>query len=165
MYCQGRLAVQNFAPDEVLYRRCSAGEIDLETGLPDSSAFTFPRMSVNRGAFSEPGDCRYPANHHDYVVAFTVGDIPTPLQAENRGNTIHFRPFHEPITRDDDSTRDFENYGHTEIRAYRTAACADVDEVKKSSKLPDSVKLKFRQMLADRCRIVCEPRPDLNPNQ
>jgi hypothetical protein len=166
MYCRDRPVVPEFEQDELLFRRCRADQVDVESERALAPAFQFPgnvRLSVNRGRFSEPGDCRYPDRHHDYVVKVTVRDIPPILKADNDGNTCHFRPVHDPIRQDDQLAFEFENYGHSEIRAYRDAACAEASRVKKNEKLPGTVKLAFRQKLADQSRIALTPSPELNP--
>jgi hypothetical protein len=164
MYCWDRPAIQNFDNNELLYRRCEPGMVDVVNNRALASAFSFPgnaRLSVNRGLFSEPGDCRYPNRHHDYVVQFRVGEMPPSIQAENGGTLCHFGVVHDPI-REDKPPYDFENYGHSEIRVYRNATRADADQIPRNNKLPDTVKLEFRQALADKSRIAQHPNPELN---
>ena len=161
MFCSGRPADQDFSdPSEALYRRCSESDVDLANDRALVSAFSFPtppRLSLNRGRHSEPGDCRYPSRHQDYVVAIPVETVPPFLETENGGKTCHFKLVHDPIRKDDPERGEFENYGHTELRVYKQPSCEPEHEYPKGSALPNTTKIKFRQKLADNSRIVLEP--------
>jgi hypothetical protein len=163
MYCRGRAALQNFDGNELLYRRCSADMVDVPSNRALVAAFIFPgnaRLSVNRGLFSEPGDCRYPDRHHEYVVRFCVGDVPASIEGE-KGSRSYFGVVHDPI-RQDSPPHEFENYGHSEILAFKKPTCLEEDRIPKNNKLPNTVKLEFRQQLADKARIALTPNPELN---
>jgi hypothetical protein len=152
MYRRGRAAVQDITAGDELFRRCAESDIDFANGKAFISAFSFPDISVNMGRFGEPGDCRYPHFHHQFVVGFPAGAVLPTVQAENGGRICNFRVIHEP---------DEDNYGHAVIRAFRAEDQAPIVENKH---IPKTVKTKFRQWIADRTRIACGPNPELNPS-
>jgi hypothetical protein len=144
MIRNGRPALTHFAPDELLFLRY--GVDDFVNGQLAAAAIHFPKQSVNRGRFSEPGDVLF---HNDGkydglgAVEFDVADIPATITGD-QGSTYRFFMHHEPLD---------DNYGHSEIWSARPRAEEEYREPSKSTKLQFRMQL-CKRILASRIRIA-----------
>ena len=77
------------------------------------------------------------------VLAFRVQDIPARLEQAGMSYVFEFQPIHDP---------EEENYSHTEIRTYRDGIHD------KKIEPPKTIRKKFRQMLAEKARLLVSAR-------
>lgn len=145
----GQQTIQEFEADESLYFRFSSKHFSDENRLP-VAAIRFPDFSVNRGRFSRPIDVLFP-NWIDWGIAeFKVSAIPSPLRSDDEKDEREFcfKAYHDPIdtTHPAYTEQQFENYAHTEIRAFLEGEHFTKDP-------PKSVKKKFRLKLSDATKI------------
>ncbi len=155
-FVNGRLPVEHFEPDELLYFRFSSIHFTDESRLP-VAAIKFPDFSVNRGKFSQPTDVLIPHWEGWGIAEFEVQAIPLTLNSGD-GREFEFKVKHDPI---DDKhpyytqpNQQFENYAHSEVRVFENG-----EHLKR--KLTDSVKKQFRMKMSDKTKIVVilEPSP------
>ena len=132
----GRPDDQEFLATEELYRRCANWPLnEHRSGI----AFPFPDFSVNRQKYCEnPYWTLLPDHHNLRVISFLVGDIPAELIAEHNMQVFNFRPVHRP---EDD------NYSHSEISTF-------LDGEQITNEPPRALRKKFRQLLAERCKLA-----------
>jgi hypothetical protein len=102
VYCNNRVADQNFPPDELLFRRfprnslINGWPVPLNLPIEDTSG-----ISVNRARYSLPQDVLDPdCCHGKYridmvVLEFAVGDLPKKVAAHDR--EFAFVPKHVPL--------------------------------------------------------------------
>ncbi len=151
MYRHGRAIDPIFAPDENLYMRVCADQIDLEERRVLPTAFRFPNQSVNREKYTgDPLWVLYPNFFDMGVVAFEVQQIPTPILREG-GPAYEFRPVHDPLE---------ENYGHSEVRGNRESDRTFNPRLK----APRNVKVQFRMRLGEAARIIHYPEVEESNN-
>ena len=153
MYRNSRALDNDFAADELLYRRFSKNEVAEGRLLP--SAIDFPDWSINRQKYSEPGDVRFPAGCEEIyfccgVVGFKVSDIPTSLTIETTPAVFTFDVQHRP---EDD------NYSHSEVWTYKDGYHSSDKKFKK--KINTMLKKKFRQILSDRTYVIEDCQPNI----
>ena len=140
MYRRGRPIDPEFLPPELLYYR-----IGVPGGVgsrPDGVDIRLPEDSVNRGKYSEPADVLYPDCFHLGVAEFPVSGIPAPRSfTDQAGETREFRlrAEHDPYE---------DNYAHSEVRAFREGT-----RVKRTGKIPVTIKAEFRQLIAEAMTI------------
>lgn len=149
MYRRERLPDPQFNPREPMYIRCASNHLqrtsDARRLLP-----TFIRasgQSLNRGKYSFCFDVLLPGAQQASLqwlycgVAFLqVSEVPNQLQFS--ATATAFRVEHLP---DDD------NYGHSEIRAYKS------DKLLAHNKVAETVKKELRQIISDRARVLLLP--------
>jgi hypothetical protein len=143
----GRLPDQNFAPDELLYYRVpkfdDRGKVSVQDVAP------CPDTSVNRGKYSRPEHvlfARYPLYLRQQVAQFHVSDIPEYLLS-GIGERIRFVIEHDPVRPPEEQ---YENYSHSEIRAFNGTV--------RAKKVSPKVQKEFRQIISELMKPV--PRPD-----
>jgi len=139
MYKDDRPIDQFFDKEELLYNRCLSDHIRGNSLLP--SAIKFPDWSVNRSKYSDPEDVLFPKFFDWGIAQFTVGDVPDSLTSP--GEIIYnFKVDHDPVE---------DNYAHSEIRTYK-------EEIhKKDLDVNNTVKKKFRQILAEKTIVIRQP--------
>jgi hypothetical protein len=147
----GRPTIKDFEPDESLYFRFSSKHFSDENRLP-VAAIRFPDFSVNAGSFSQPIDVLIPHWIDLGIAEFKVSAIPSPLKSDNKDDReFFFKACHDPIDVNHPAfnmpNQGFENYAHTEIRAF-----LEGEHFKQEP--PKSVKKQFRLKLSDTTKIV-----------
>lgn len=150
MYQAAQPVVNTFAPEELLYRRCTKDEVEGDHLEP--TAISFKGWSVNRGSLSEPEDVLIPDddavddNYDGWGIAyFEVRDVPLSLETEG-SNVFTFKPVHVPKP---------ENYSHSEIRTFRNGV------LDLRAKLTTINKLKLKQLkeaFSRKTRILLQPQ-------
>jgi len=136
MYRRGRPVDPVFEPAEEPYERihhrAHAAAWSLNARFPD--------FSVNRQKYSEPEGVPI-RNWPDWgIVGFRVDAIPPYL--ESGGGVIYsFQVVHEPIE---------DNYAYSEVHTLK-------GDKRNPSKVPEPVKKVFRQILAERLRLIRAP--------
>jgi hypothetical protein len=141
-YKNGEATDQQFAPDELLYRRVKKEFVQGRQVLP--SALAFPRQSFNRQKYSETEDvlhqdCCGGENRAGLGVAeCAVADLPSPLTADD-GRVFHFCAVHVP----GDCC-----FAHSELHCLLNDQ--PIDEPNKK------IRERFRVSLAQRLRIRIE---------
>lgn len=145
--------VQEFEPDEKLYRRCSndmviGGHLAPPSVTTQPQGIDFPEMSVNRGNFSEANDVCLAISRTDSdwdrwgIAQFIVSDVPE----QYNGTLIPQQPewtwrlFHNP---------DPENYAHSEVRSYGDGNFATP---------PKLVRKWFRTALHFKAKVIKDPQ-------
>ena len=111
----GRPIDSDMPGHELLYLRCKAGWIDVNGRLKAANVH-FPDQSVNRERYSSRYDVLLPNQEAETaewifwgVVKLTVEDVPS--KGESPSNVaVTFTVEHDPLD---------DNYGHTELRAYK----------------------------------------------
>ncbi|MGI8638885.1 MAG: hypothetical protein ACR2MG_02910 [Pyrinomonadaceae bacterium] len=146
----GRPTIKDFEPNESLYFRFSSEHFPDETRLP-VAAIRFPDFSVNAGSLSQPSDVLIPHWINLGIAELKVSAIPLPLRSDDKNDEreFSFKACHDPIdeTHPAYSKQQFENYAHTEIRAF-----LENEHFKKDP--PKSVRKKFRLILSDATKII-----------
>ena len=134
-----------FDPDEQLYFRVRPDEHVLDAvTLEDIPSLP---LSVNRGSLSQPEDVI--ANYPGWgIIGFPVKAIPKTLAAEQGDTEYQFRI----VTKVEHG-----NEAHADIECLKNGK-----RVEKSSKISETVKLKFRESIRRHARWI--RRPD-NPSQ
>ncbi|MBI2435777.1 MAG: hypothetical protein HYV26_23220 [Candidatus Hydrogenedentes bacterium] len=146
----GRGADNNFAQDELLYRRFMPEQL-LKSGRIDLTAFKFPDirdgkplhgMSVNRQKGG--GNPEYLLLDHSGwgVFQIAVNDIPTPQY--DAGKPYDFRPIHLP---------EKNNYFHSEIRCFDVAGLVDPEKP-----LSKEVLDRWRLRMQMKARLAIRPQ-------
>jgi hypothetical protein len=133
----GRLADQEFRPEELLYRRYI--QQHFEHGKIVDAHFSFP-PSTNRQKYSEPEDVLFSEDgRFDScgVLEFEVIAIPAEIEDDQRTKFVFF-PRHVPEEM---------NYSHTEVWCERS-------QQRGNEALPSSTaKKKFRAKLSQRVKV------------
>jgi hypothetical protein len=133
----GRLADQEFRPEELLYRRYI--QEHFENGKIVDAHFSFP-PSTNRQKYSEPEDVLFSEDgRFDScgVLEFEATAIPAEIEDDQR-NAFVFFPRHVP---------EEINYSHTEVWCERSLQ-------RGNQALPSSTaKKKFRAKLSQRVKV------------
>jgi hypothetical protein len=114
LLCNGRIADQNFSPEELLYFRCT--DFDIQ-GKVNVDEIRCPDTSVNRGSLSRPEYVLYARlpKYSEYKVAqFRVDEIPSHVLKDD-GQRVDFQIAHDPTQKT--GSQD-DNYAHCEIRAF-----------------------------------------------
>ncbi|HEX8195925.1 MAG TPA: hypothetical protein VF571_07035 [Pyrinomonadaceae bacterium] len=145
----GREPYQEFEPEEPLYFRFSSEHFPDETRLP-VAAIRFPDFSVNRGKESQPTDVLIPHWVEFGIAEFEVRAIPLPYLSGD-GRKFEFKVVHDPIDAKHPyygaANQSFENYAHSEIRAF-------VGTEHQKKKIPEFIKKQFRLKMSDNTKIV-----------
>ena len=148
MLRNGRPPDPHFELDDSLYRGFRADEVINGRLIPERIKF-YPRMSVNRGKYSEPGDflyVEYPKYRDCGVAECKVADIPGRLVSEG-GPVYEWRLEHTPLE---------DNYAHSEIVTFKDGIhTLTLDP-------PKHIKKTVRQILSDRLVVVLEPEMRLD---
>src|SRR5437016_13046447 len=110
MMTMGRPDDQDFAEDELLFRRFRPEDFDGGEVAPE--AFELPDMSVNREKYGPPTWLLLEEGCERWGVAsFRVHDIPRERPVLHAGIVVYLlRPEHVPLRY---------NYPHSEVRIYR----------------------------------------------
>jgi len=139
-----RPIISEFTPAERLFFRFQQTEGD---GIVPVQSVRFPSQSVNRESLGPPQWVlvpKYPRFADWGVAAFTVNDVPERIASPPPGNvTFDFRVEHDPLP---------DNYPHCEVRAFRAG-----EQVRDKKKINDSVKLRYRILVARASTIVRSP--------
>jgi hypothetical protein len=136
-----------FAPNELLYIRCKAENVDEDLGILKPAAIHFPDQSVNRAKHSRPADVIIPPDDSVLemilwgVSAIAVSDLPAPTKTE-KGPQFSFAVHHDPIEL---------NFSHSEIRVFRD------NERHSKGKVNDLIKKHYRNTVAMHSSIVLKP--------
>lgn len=141
--------VQDFADDEILYRRFSANQLVNGEVLPTSIDFDEP-PSFCRSKWAGPEDTihRHCANNRDVssygVFGLSVLDVK--IRIDDSEQAFEFYPLHAPLEA---------CYAHSELR-YRknTESSPAMEEYKKPNK---KIRNNFRMRVASKLRVVIEP--------
>jgi hypothetical protein len=142
MLRRGRGRIDNFEPNEPLYRRCTKEHV---IAIPGSGlGVRFPDFSVNRGGpnFGPASDVLLPSWPDHGVVEFSVSDIPSEITSDH-SPPYNFKPVHEPLE---------ENYAHSEVRTFKGGL------YDKNLRVSSMIKKQFRQILGERARIAIDPK-------
>jgi hypothetical protein len=144
MLTRNRRSDQNFADDEVLYRRFHSENYLHQNRRVTLDAIALPDMSVNRSKYGgKPEYLLLGPNAQWGVFEFEVKDIPSPAFDE-AGNKFEFSPFHAPMVA---------NYFHTEIRCYD----ANAQHVQTENAIPKEVQLRWRRRLHCKIKVTKVP--------
>lgn len=148
---------QHFEENESLYLRFSASDFDTKYSdrLP-VAAIKFPDVSVNREKYSQPSDVLIPHWINHGIAEIKVKDIPKSLMSGNENDKnaqeYEFKVEHDPIGADHPyyPKQEFENYAHSEIRAFKDGIHQKNGEVN----IPKSINKKFRIYMSDKLAIT-----------
>lgn len=130
----------HFPPDEMLYRRVKKDEI--VDGQVEYSVLKVPVFCANRSKYSLPEHVILFPFQDWGVIAFEIQYIPSGPYNTDEKTSYTFNVVHVP---------EEENYSHTEVRACKNG------EYSARTKVPDSVKHKWRLKLREYIKVIIEP--------
>jgi hypothetical protein len=146
MFIYRRVIDDDFSPDEILFVRCCAKDLN-PNGTLKPAAFHVPKQSTNRDKYSKAGDVLIPDKTEKSkawiywgVATLRVRDLPQGPEIAGNGAQFTFHVAHRP---------DPDNFSHSEFLALKNGQPTET--------VTDSVRKKVKTDLALRTRLHVTP--------